>query len=100
MRTYILKPGAVPEYLRVYEAEGKEVQTRVLGNLLGYFYSEIGPLNQIVHIWGYESFEDRQRRRAELAKEPAWQSCLSKLMALIETQENKLLLGTSFSPIR
>lgn len=100
MRTYRLKPGAVPEYFRVYEAEGREVQMRILGNLIGYFHSEIGTLNQIVHMWGYESFEERQRRRALLAREPAWQSCLPKLQALIETQENSLLLGAPFSPIR
>jgi hypothetical protein len=100
MRTYILKPGSVPEWLRVYEAEGMPVQTRILGNLIGYFYSEIGPMNQIVHLWGYESFEDRQRRRAELGKDPVWQACLAKISGLIVTQENKLMMGAPFSPIR
>ncbi len=25
-----------------------------LGNLVGYFTTEVGNVNEIVHIWGYE----------------------------------------------
>ena len=55
-RTYTLHPGKVPEYLRLYQAEGMAIQTRILGRMVGYFTTEIGPLNQIVHMWGYDSF--------------------------------------------
>ena len=37
-----------------------------MSNLIGYFTAETGQLKQLVHIWGYASFEDRLRRRAEL----------------------------------
>ena len=100
MRTYLVQPAKVPEYLRIYEAEGLAVQTRILGNLIGYFYSEIGPLNQIVHMWGYEDFAERSRRRAELSKNADWLACVGKMMPLIITQENKILLGAPFSPIK
>jgi hypothetical protein len=43
---------------------GLRIQKRILGNLIGYFHTE---LDQIVHLWGYESFADRERRRALLA---------------------------------
>jgi hypothetical protein len=100
MRTYLLHPAKVPEYYRIYEAEGFKVQTRILGNLIGYFHTEIGPLNQIVHMWGYEDFADRSRRRAELSKNADWLACVGKMMPLIVTQENKILLGAPFSPIK
>ena len=32
-RIYILQPGGVPEYLRIYEAEGMAIQTRILGDI-------------------------------------------------------------------
>lgn len=54
-RTYTLHPGALPELLDTYEREGMAVHRRILGNMIGYFYTEIGPLNQIVHLWGYDA---------------------------------------------
>ena len=46
-RIYTLQIGKVPEYLKLYAAEGFAVQTRILGNLLGYYQVEFGPQNQI-----------------------------------------------------
>lgn len=53
IRTYRLKNGAIPAYLRVVEEEGIEIQKSHLGELVGYFFSEIGPINEIVHIWAF-----------------------------------------------
>ncbi|HLJ64246.1 MAG TPA: NIPSNAP family protein, partial [Stellaceae bacterium] len=97
-RIYTLHPGKVPEYLRLYEAEGLAIQTRILGRLIGYFSTEIGPLNQIIHMWGYDSFEERTRRRAVLLADPQWKAFVPKLQTLIETMENKILVPAPFSP--
>lgn len=99
-RIYTVQVGKVPEYLRIYEADGLAVQTRILGRMLGYFHTEIGPLNQIIHMWGYDSFDERTRRRAELLRDPAWQTYLGKIRPLIVSQETKILLPANFSPIR
>jgi NIPSNAP len=99
-RTYTLFPGKTPEYLRHYESEGLAIQTRILGRLVGWFTTEIGPLNQIIHMWAYDSFEDRARRRAQMAADPGWKAYIAKVLPLIQTQENKILNPTSFSPIR
>jgi hypothetical protein len=64
-RTYTLHPGKTPEYLRLYESEGMAIQTRILGRMVGYFTTEIGPLNQVIHMWGYDTFEERAKRRAD-----------------------------------
>ena len=58
-RTYTLQIGAVGKYLKLYEATGMTIQRRILGNLLGFYSTEVGTLNQIVHLWGYESMDDR-----------------------------------------
>ncbi len=99
MRTYRLKTGATPAYVRLVEEEGIAIQKSHLGQLVGYFTSEIGPLNEIVHIWAYASLDDRAARRARLAADPAWQAFGPKIQALIEVMENKILLPTSFSPL-
>ena len=99
MRTYRMKVGSVPSYLKLVEQEGIEVQTSHLGQLVGYFSSEIGALNEIVHIWAYQDLGDRAARRAKLAADPRWQAFLPKIQALIETMENKILLPAAFSPL-
>lgn len=100
-RCYVLRmPYGPQEYLALYEAEGLQVQRETLGRLLGYFSTEVGGLNSMVHLWGYDSFEDRLRRRAALAADPRWQAYLERIRPLIESMSNRLLVPTSFSPIR
>lgn len=100
MRTYTLKPGTLAEYLKLYEEKGLRVHGEILGTLIGYFTTEIGNINEVVHLWGYASFEDRQLRRARLAANEEWRAFLEAALPYFEKQENKLLHGASFSPIR
>ncbi len=99
-RTYLFHPGGLPKFMQIYTDEVRALQVKTLGNMIGYFTTEIGPLNQTVHLWGYDSFEERARRRAELATHELWRDFLGKLMPLLVTQESKLLVPTAFSPIR
>jgi hypothetical protein len=100
LRTYTLHPGKLGEFLGVYLPEPFDLQKRILGNLLGYYTTEAGTLNQLVHLWGYQSFEERLQRRAALMKEPVWQAYVPKGMACIQLMESKLLLPTAFSPVK
>ncbi len=101
-RTYTLQPGKVPAFLKCVETIGLPVLEPTLGNLIGYFTTEVGELNHIVHIWAYESMDDRARRRAELMAEPEWQAFLAKMgeLRLIETMENRILVPAPFSPLQ
>ena len=92
MRTYGMKVGSVPVYLQLVEEEGIQIQKGQLGKLVGYFSSEIGPLNEIVHIWAFADLADRAARRAGLAADPRWQRFMPKIQALIQAMENKILL--------
>lgn len=49
-RTYTLKNGNVGKFLKLYKEEELAVQMRILGKLVGYYFTDIGPLNQIVHM--------------------------------------------------
>lgn len=99
-RTYTIRPGTTAAYLKTYEEQGMAVQKEILGNMVGYFYTETGPLNQIIHMWGYDSFEDRMARRKALFEHPDWLAMLPNLRPHLEAQESKILIPTSFSPIR
>lgn len=100
-RMYVLHAhSSVAEYLRVYEAEGLPVQLPILGACLGYFVTEFGTQNQLVHLWGYADLEDRRRRREVLGADSRWQDCVAKLRPMILTMENRILVPTRFSPMR
>ena len=98
VRTYRLKNGSIPAYLKVVGEEGIEIQQRHLGTLVAYLHSEIGPINEIVHIWAFESLDDRDRRRTSLLADPLWQAFLPKIRDLIEVAENKIMKPAPFSP--
>ncbi|MGI6245430.1 MAG: NIPSNAP family protein [Pseudochelatococcus sp.] len=98
IRTYRLKNGAIPEYLKAVGETGIAIQKRHLGRLVGYFFSEIGPVNEIVHIWAYESLNDRQARRDALQADPEWRAFLPAIRDLIVTADNKILKPADFSP--
>lgn len=99
MRTYTLHPGMAAGYLKLYEAEGLATQTRILGRLVGYYSTEIGNVNQVVHLWGYDSFEERTKRRAALFADPVWLAYIPKVREMIVTQESKILNPAPFSPM-
>jgi len=100
MRTYTIRPGGLSSFLKHYEAEGLPIIQPILGNLVGYFTSEAGELNQAVHLWGYADFQDRTDRRARLNADPAWIAFTPKILPFIEHMQNSILQPTSFSPIR
>lgn len=98
-RIYTLKIGTLAQYMKNYEEHGLEVQKRILGHMVGWYKTDFGPLNQIIHMWGYESLEDRERRRKELFADPQWLHYLTLNRPFIESQENKLLIPAPFAPV-
>ena len=49
-RDYRLHPGKLKTYLDLYAAEGMAVQKQILGNMLGYFSTDLGELQHVVHL--------------------------------------------------
>ena len=68
VRTYSLKPRALPEVEKLFE-EGLAARQKY-SPLAAFFHTEIGPLNQIIHIWPYDSAEERTRIRARTVSKP------------------------------
>jgi hypothetical protein len=98
-RTYHVHTGKLAEVVKLYADEGTQIAQEHLGNLIGAFTVDIGDLSSIVQLWGYDSFAERERRRAELQADERWKAFLPRLQPLIHTQRNRILVPTSFSPI-
>ena len=54
----------------------------------------------MVHLYGYDSYEDRDKRRAILAKNKDFINYLAKVENLIMHMQNEILLPTEFSKIK
>lgn len=100
MRTYNIKTARLKDFIKIYDEEIREVHTKILGNQIGFFYSEFGKLNQVIHLYGYDSYEDRSIRRKELSENLAFKSYVKKVADLIVSQDNQVLLPTDFSKIK
>jgi NIPSNAP protein len=99
-RSYHVFTGKLAEVVRLYAEEGTHVQQEHLGNLVGAFTVDVGDVSTIVHLWGYDSYAERERRRALLQADERWKAFLAKLQPLIHTQRTRMLLPTSYSPVR
>lgn len=96
-RTYTTYPGKLAAFLKVYEEKGLPLQLKYLKNMVGWYTSmDIGPLNQVVHIWAYDDLKDRADKRAELQADPEWAAYLQEAMPYLMSMENKILSPTSF----
>jgi hypothetical protein len=99
MRRYTLKPGGTAQ---MAENWGKHLPARLkLSPLIGVFASDIGPLNQWVHIWAYKSLDERVAVRKKAMDEGIWPppSTPDKPSPTLK-QETAILLATKFSPVQ
>jgi hypothetical protein len=70
IRTYTLQPSSVPEVEKRF-GEAYEYR-KPYSELLGFFHTEVGQLNQVIHIWPYEDVAHRDRVRQEVTAEKNW----------------------------
>jgi hypothetical protein len=99
-RDYHVFTGKLNELVRLYETEGIAIQSEVLGGLVGAFTTDVGSLSTYTHIWRYDSYAEREERRARLQARDDWKAFLAKIQPLIHTQQSRILLPTAFSPLR
>ena len=96
-RTYTLHPGKVKAFLEIYGRKGWPLQQQYLGDCIGWYVStDIGPLNQVVHLWRYHDLNDRAARRARMQSDPLWAVFAEAAAPLIQHQENKILSAAPF----
>jgi hypothetical protein len=100
VRTYTLIPRRLTTYLELFEKNALPVMKRHNLELIGYYVSHIGPLNQVVHLWRYDSLADMERKRTARDADPAWAEFLAMTEGMLLMQENKAMRPTSFSPMR
>ncbi|KAJ8371666.1 hypothetical protein AAFF_G00303420 [Aldrovandia affinis] len=88
-RTYCVRPEQNAAFLALTNAQ-IDLRT-VHSELLGYWSVEYGALNQVFHIWKYDSYAQRAGVRAALAQDPQWiEQYISKAMPMLTSQDNEV----------
>ncbi|MDZ3992110.1 NIPSNAP family protein [Pseudomonas sp. Teo4] len=102
LRTYTIDPLKLADWLALYQSHALEVQTEHLGKLVGFFTTEFGEANQVVHLWGYTSLDERMDRRKAMAADPRWAefSRRNRELGAVLKLESRMLRPTGFSPLQ
>ncbi len=93
MRTYQCLPGTVPQF---EERFGAALHIREkFSPLGGFFHTEVGDLNKVIHIWPYESFEARTKVREAATQAEGWPPATREF---VTDQQSEIFIPAPFSP--
>jgi hypothetical protein len=93
IRTYQIAPGSLAEVEKRF-GEAYEYRKKY-SPLTGFWHTEIGPLNEIIHIWPYKDLADRARIRAEAVKGGNWPP---KTAEFIRKMRSEIVVPFPFVP--
>ncbi|MBV9151114.1 MAG: NIPSNAP family protein [Alphaproteobacteria bacterium] len=92
-RTYTLNPGTTPEFEKRF-SEALANRTK-LSPLAAFWHTEVGPLNQVIHVWPYEDLAARTRVREEATKLSGWPP---NTREFVVHQKSQIFIPAPFSP--
>lgn len=99
LRIYDLKPGSVPQYMAAVREWALPIRSDYGVKLVGWYYTEVGPLNQVVHIWGFRDWQHMQETKEQFRQDPRWRKeYLPRVEGLIVSQRNQIMRAADFSP--
>lgn len=94
IRSYKLKPGTMIEWgnnwAKVINARSNEAYAG--------FFSQIGRLYNVHHIWCYKDLQTRKETREAAWQVPGWDQCVAYTVPLIRDMHSRILEPTEFSP--
>lgn len=98
MRSYRLKPGSMIEWGNNW---ARAINYRQKSHeAYGGFFSQIGRLHNVHHIWCYKSFQERKEVREKTWAIPGWDDCVAYTVPLIREMHCRILVPTEFSPTK
>jgi len=98
LRWYRAHPGKASEWLGHFKAI-MPVRERYSKNV-GLWQTEMGQLNEVVHLWAYRDLNQRGEVRASALKDPEWQKFIATSAPLLAEMRSVILNPTAVSPMR
>ncbi len=99
MRTYDLLPGSLEAYMAAVREVGLPVRERYGIRLAGWYYTEVGTLNRVVHIWAFRDWQHLAEGKRQFRADPQWSGdYLPRVVPLIVRQHSQIVHAADFSP--
>jgi hypothetical protein len=99
LRTYTVKQGTLPEVIKNSGTVSRAIRKDDYGRLEGYWSTDIGPLNQVMHLWSYSDLNERARLRGELAENSRWNNEYRPLVRPHLIRQDIRLLNPVVGPV-
>jgi hypothetical protein len=99
-RIYTIRPRKMGEFVEVFNRLAMPILLETLGHPLGFWTSWVGPQNQFVHLWGYQSLADYERRSLARDMHRDFPAYLAATEHLIVAQENRLIRSVDMPILR
>lgn len=99
-RTYSVTVGQMPEVMRLYTSQGWPALEAggFAEHLIGYFTSDTGELHQLIHLWRFDSDDDRRAHWKRLFEHAEFMAFAKQLRPLLRSQEVQLMLAAPWGP--
>ncbi len=98
LRSYRAQVGRVGEWLQLFKGI-MPVREKYSKNV-GLWQTEMGQLNEAVHLWAYDSLNHRAEVRARALQDPEWQAFVGKASALLLEMKSMALIPSPHSPMK
>ncbi len=99
-RIYTIRLRKMNEFIEVFDRLAMPILLRTLGHPIGFHVSHVGPLNQFVHLWAYESLADYERRCRSRDTHPDFPAYLAASEHLIVAQETRLIQAVDLPSLK
>ena len=97
MRTYDIAMGKTPEYMAAVREIALPVRESYGVKLAGWYYTDVGALNRVVHIWAYRDYAHFEEAREAFRTDDRWvNDYVPRVKGIVLRQENQLMLASDF----
>ena len=97
MRTYDIAMGKTPEYMAAVRDVALPVRESYGVKLAGWYYTDIGALNRVVHIWAYRDYAHFEEAREAFRTDERWlNDYVPRVKGIVLRQENQIMRASDF----
>ncbi|XP_053543848.1 protein NipSnap homolog 2 isoform X2 [Ictalurus punctatus] len=98
LRSYQLRPGTMIEWGNYW---ARAIELRQQNNeAVGGFFSQIGNLYMVHHLWAYKDLQSREETRNAAWQHEGWDEAVYYTVPLIQHMESRIMIPLKTSPLK